>query len=37
MNMCMYMAESLCRPPETITTLLNSCESESRSVMSDSL
>ena len=37
MNMCMYMAESLCSPPETITTLLNSCESESRSVMSDSL
>ena len=31
------MAESLCRPPETITTLLISYESESRSVTSDSL
>ena len=37
MDTCICLAESLCCSPETITTLLISCESESRSVVSDSL
>ena len=37
MDTCICLAESLCCSPETITTLLISCESESHSVVSDSL
>ena len=39
MDTCIYMAESLLCPPETITTLFIDYEkkSESRSVVSDSL
>ena len=37
MGTCLCVAESLCCSPETLITLLISCEGESRSVVSDSL